>query len=86
MSLKSSLDFSFPQMKSFVAIIPILAFATMAFGHDSEYQSTMNWLKDKAMESCLGVENTKFWETEMKKQVAECAGEEAPELDLPFFK
>ncbi|XP_059081673.1 uncharacterized protein LOC131879386 [Tigriopus californicus] len=74
-------------MKSFVAIIPILAFATMGVAHGgSDYHAMKEWMKGKAMASCMGEENVKYWETEMKKHEAECAGEEAPELELPFFK
>merc|ERR1711868_84587 len=46
----------------------------------------MNWAKTKAMESCWGEENMKLHTLNMKKAVAKCMDEDAPELDLPPFR
>merc|ERR1712060_1041907 len=44
------------------------------------------WVKMKAMESCWGSENMKSYTVEMKKAIAKCNNEDAPELSLPPFK
>merc|ERR1719150_2276778 len=40
----------------------------------------------KAMESCWGSENMKSYTVEMKKAIAKCNNEDAPELSLPPFR
>merc|ERR1712081_144792 len=44
------------------------------------------WAKNKAMESCWGEENMKIWTVRMKKAVAKCSQQDAPELLLPQFR
>merc|ERR1712113_1316704 len=44
------------------------------------------WMKMKAMESCWGKENMKLYTVEMKRAIAKCSNEDAPELSLPPFK
>merc|ERR1712214_250796 len=44
------------------------------------------WVKMKAMESCWGSENMKSYTVEMKKAIAKCNNEDAPELSLPPFR
>merc|ERR1712115_631437 len=40
----------------------------------------------KALESCWGEENMKLYTVEMKKAIAKCGHEDAPELNLPPFR
>merc|ERR1712227_948916 len=44
------------------------------------------WQKMKALESCWGEENMKLYTVEMKKAIAKCGHEDAPELNLPPFR
>merc|ERR1711950_110767 len=46
----------------------------------------MKWMKMKAMESCWGPENMKLYTVEMKRAIAKCSNEDAPELSLPPFR
>jgi len=45
-----------------------------------------NWQKLKAMESCWGEENMKLYTVNMKKAIAKCSHEDAPELSLAPFR
>eukprot|EP00095_Tigriopus_kingsejongensis_P004794 maker-scaffold77_size404793-snap-gene-3.38 protein:Tk04794 transcript:maker-scaffold77_size404793-snap-gene-3.38-mRNA-1 annotation:"ddb1- and cul4-associated factor 12-like protein 2-like" len=75
-------------MRSYSAIIlPLVVVASVSAHHGhSDYHTMKQWMMDKAFASCLGEENLKTWQAEKKKFEAECAGEDAPELDLPFFR
>merc|ERR1719500_430230 len=44
------------------------------------------WIKMKAMESCWGSENIKLYTVELKKAIAKCSNEDAPELSLPPYR
>jgi len=67
-------------MKVFV----VLCLASLVLGHgDKEFKK---WAKTKAMESCFGEENMKIWTVQMKKAVAKCTQQDAPELLLPQFR
>merc|ERR1711955_128449 len=44
------------------------------------------WAKNKAMESCWGEDNMKVYTVQMKKAVAKCSQQDAPELLLPQFR
>merc|ERR1712150_56133 len=44
------------------------------------------WMKLKAMESCWGEENMKLVMVDMKKAIAKCSHEDAPELSLPPYR
>merc|ERR1712222_225005 len=44
------------------------------------------WMQMKAMESCWGAENMKQYTVEMKKAIAKCSNEDAPELSLPPYR
>merc|ERR1712040_2261 len=46
----------------------------------------MGWQKLKAMESCWGEENMKLVMVDMKKAIAKCSYEDAPELSLPPYR
>merc|ERR1711950_4787 len=46
----------------------------------------MKWMKMKAMESCWGSENMKLYTVELKKAIAKCSNEDAPELSLPPYR
>jgi len=67
-------------MKVFVG----LCLASLVLGHgDKEFKQ---WAETKAMESCFGEENMKIWTIQMKKAVAKCTQQDAPELLLPQFR
>ena len=68
-------------MKFFVLLA--LAAAVVA---DYEKEMMTKWMKMKAMESCWGSENMKLYTVEMKRAIAKCSNEDAPELSLPPFK
>merc|ERR1712176_1699619 len=44
------------------------------------------WTYMKAIESCFGQENMKQYMVNMKKAVAKCTQQDAPELNLPPFR
>merc|ERR1712242_655031 len=44
------------------------------------------WTYMKAMESCYGEDNMKQYMVNMKKAVAKCTQQDAPELNLPPFR
>merc|ERR1711915_432501 len=52
----------------------------------SEYREFHKWAKNKAFEICFGEENMKVWTVQMKKAVAKCSQQDAPELLLPQFR
>jgi len=68
-------------MKLFV----VLALASVALG-GMDYEMTQKWQKLKAMESCWGEENMKLVMVDMKKAIAKCSHEDAPELSLPPYR
>merc|ERR1711936_855681 len=68
-------------MKLFV----VLALASVALG-GMDYEMTQKWQKLKAMESCWGEENMKLVMVDMKKAIAKCGHEDAPELSLPPYR
>jgi len=69
-------------MKVFVVLC--LASVALAGGYDREM--TEQWQKLKAMESCWGEENMKIYTVEVKKAIAKCGHEDAPELSLPPYR
>jgi len=68
-------------MKLFV----VLALASVALG-GMDYEMTQKWQKLKAMEGCWGEENMKIVMVDMKKAIAKCSHEDAPELSLPPYR
>jgi len=68
-------------MKLFV----VLALVSVALG-GMDYEMTQKWQKLKAMESCWGEENMKLVMVDMKKAIAKCSHEDAPELSLPPYR
>merc|ERR1712080_704706 len=51
-----------------------------------DYEMTQKWQKLKAMERCWGEENMKLVMVDMKKAIAKCSHEDAPELSLPPYR
>merc|ERR1719320_1986417 len=51
-----------------------------------DYEMVQKWQKLKAMESCWGEENMKLVMVDMKKAIAKCSHEDAPELSLPPYR
>merc|ERR1711910_176838 len=65
----------------------LLALCLLGLAAGSEdYKMFMKWAKTKAMESCWGEDNMKIHTVNMKKAVAKCNQQDAPELDLPPFR
>merc|ERR1711971_1414011 len=73
-SSATALKTNIENMKLFV----VLSLASVALG-GMDYEMTEKWQKLKAMESCWGEEN-------MKKAIAKCSHEDAPELSLPPYR
>jgi len=70
-------------MKLFV----VLSLASVAIGGmDYGMEMGQKWMKLKAMESCWGEENMKLVMVDMKKAIAKCSHEDAPELSLPPYR
>merc|ERR1712158_315916 len=70
------------QKMKFFALLTLAAVVTA----DYEKEMMTKWVKMKAMESCWGSENVKSYTVEMKKAIAKCNNEDAPELSLPPFR
>merc|ERR1711971_635198 len=68
-------------MKLFV----VLSLASVAIG-GMDNAMIEKWQKLKAMESCWGEENMKLVMVDMKKAIAKCSHEDAPELSLPPYR
>jgi len=64
----------------------VLCLATLALGGGEEMRKFNKWAKMKAMESCFGKENMKIWTVQMKKALAKCTQQDAPELSLPQYR
>jgi len=80
-------------------VFAVLLLASMAVGHyptlypeaevqteTSEWRQFYKFAVAKAMESCLGKDTVNKYTVNMKKAVAKCQQEEAPELDLPPYR
>jgi len=67
-------------------VIAIICLISVALCHDSDYHQFKTWAKMKAMESCFGEANMKNYTVQMKKAVAKCSQQDAPELNLPQFR
>merc|ERR1711890_224462 len=80
-SSATALKTNIESMKLFV----VLALASVALG-GMDYEMTQKWQKLKAMESCWGEENMKLVMVDMKKAIAKCSHEDAPELSLPPYR
>merc|ERR1711981_1140266 len=63
----------------------LLALAAVVLA-DYENEMMNKWIKMKAMESCWGSENMKLYTVELKKAIAKCSNEDAPELSLPPYR
>merc|ERR1711934_1297557 len=66
----------------------LFALLTLAAVVVADYEKEMmtKWIKMKAMESCWGSENIKLYTVELKKTIAKCSNEDAPELSLPPYR
>jgi len=80
-------------------VFAVLLLASLAVGHyptlypeaevqtdTSEWRQFYKFAVAKAMESCLGKDTVNKYTVNMKKAVAKCQQEEAPELDLPPYR
>merc|ERR1711878_195184 len=80
-SSATALKTNIENMKLFV----VLALVSVALG-GMDYEMVQKWQKLKAMESCWGEENMKLVMVDMKKAIAKCSHEDAPELSLPPYR
>jgi len=65
-------------------IFLLVSLSASVLGHsEHDFQ---RWAKNKALESCWGKENMKTWTVQMKKAVAKCTQQDAPELLLTQFR
>merc|ERR1712066_1190521 len=80
-SSATALKTNIENMKLFV----VLSLTSVALG-GMDYEMTQKWQKLKAMESCWGEENMKLVMVDMKKAIAKCSHEDAPELSLPPYR
>ena len=69
-------------MKFFV----LLTLAAVGLADYESKEMMSKWMQMKAMESCWGAENMKQYTVEMKKAIAKCSNEDAPELSLPPYR
>merc|ERR1711936_847910 len=72
-----------PTQKMKIFVLLTLAAVVLA---DYEKEMVNKWIKMKAIESCWGSENMKLYTVEMKKAIAKCNNEDAPELSLPPYR
>merc|ERR1712203_723271 len=70
------------QKMKFFALLTLAAVVVA----DYEKEMMTKWIKMKAMESCWGSENMKLYTVELKKAIAKCSNEDAPELSLPPYR
>jgi len=63
----------------------LLTFVTLVVG-DYTKEMMNYWERMKAMESCWGEENIKLYIVHIKKAIATCTQQDAPELSLPPFR
>merc|ERR1712027_108085 len=66
-------------------LLVVLSLTSVALG-GMDYEMVQKWQKLKAMESCWGEENMKLVMADMKKAIAKCSHEDAPELSLPPYR
>merc|ERR1712222_255697 len=71
------------KMKFFV-LLTLAAVGLADYEMGKEMMS--KWMQMKAMESCWGAETMKQYTVEMKKAIAKCSNEDAPELSLPPYR
>ena len=72
-------------MKVF-AVLLLASFAAAHQKQQSEWKQFYNWAVTKAMESCVGKDNVNKYTVNMKKAVAKCQQQDAPELELPPYR
>merc|ERR1712106_856207 len=66
-------------------IFLVVTLLSAVLGHQGK-EDFQKWAKNKAMESCFGEDNYKIWTVQMKKAVAKCSQQDAPELQLLQFR
>merc|ERR1712055_655477 len=64
----------------------LLTLAAVGLADYESKEMMAKWMQMKAMESCWGAENMKQYTVEMKKAIAKCSNEDAPELSLPPYR
>merc|ERR1712055_981610 len=64
----------------------LLTLAAVGLADYESKEMMAKWMQMKAMESCWGAENMKQYTVELKKAIAKCSNEDAPELSLPPYR
>merc|ERR1711970_776959 len=76
-----------PGLRSKMKIFAVLLLATAILGMEMEHEKMFKtWTKMKAHEACWGEENTKKNTVQLKRAVAKCTHQDAPELELPIYR
>merc|ERR1711970_1041814 len=76
-----------PGLRSKMKIFAVLLLATAILGMEMEHEKMFKtWTKMKAHEACWGEENTKKYTVQLKRAVAKCTHQDAPELELPIYR
>jgi len=72
-------------MKLLALFLSVSAVSAMK-GFPNEMETMKKWTYMKSIESCFGEDNMKQYMVNMKKAVAKCSQQDAPELNLPPFR
>jgi len=67
-------------------VLAVFLLAAATLGWEMEEKMVKMWTKMKAHEACWGEENTKQYTVKMKKAIAKCTQQDAPELQLPIYR
>lgn len=67
-------------------VFAVFLLAAATLGWEMEEKMVKMWTKMKAHEACWGEENTKQYTVKMKKAIAKCTQQDAPELQLPIYR
>merc|ERR1712106_403906 len=71
--------------RTIMKTVLVVTLLSAVLGHRGK-EDFQKWAKNKAMESCFGEDNHKIWTVQMKKAVAKCSQQDAPELQLLQFR
>jgi len=69
-----------------ILLVVFLFSCSLALQFQGDQEQFTTWAENKAIEICWGEENTRKYLVEMKRAVAKCKQQDAPELELPPFR
>merc|ERR1711970_1030296 len=73
-------------VKMKILLVVFLSSSSLALQFQGDQEQFTTWAENKAIEICWGEENTRKYLVEMKRAVAKCKHQDAPELELPPFR